>query len=69
MDMTAWCILDAGRSLVYSCAGKKGKVVASVTPEAGLALLHRHGDACLLHEGKPVTAGVKYILRRDVIFG
>ncbi len=67
--MTAWCISYAGRTLASSCAGKKGKVVASVTPEPGLALLHRHGDACLLHEGKPVTAGVKYILRSDVIFG
>ena len=50
------------------CAGKKGKVVASVCPEAGLALLHKHGDDCLLHEGRPVTTGVKYVLRSDVIF-
>ncbi len=44
-------------------------MVASVTPETGLALLHRHGDDCLLHEGRPVIAGTKYILRSDVIFG
>ena len=50
------------------CAGKKGNVVASVSPGAGLALLHKHGDDCLLHEGRPVTTGVKYVLRSDVIF-
>ena len=54
---------------MHCCAGKKSKVVASVTPETGLALLHRHGDDCLLHEGRPVSTGTKYVLRSDVIFG
>ena len=53
---------------VACCAGKRGKVVASVSPEAGLALLHRHGEECLEHEGRQVTAGVKYVMRSDVIF-
>ncbi len=49
-------------------AGHRGKVVASVVPKVGRALLHRHGDACLEHEAAPVKAGLKYILRSDVCF-
>lgn len=48
--------------------GQRGKVVASVVPKAGRALLHRHGDACLEHEAAPVKSGLKYILRSDVCF-
>ncbi len=40
-------------------------VVAEVEP--GLALLHRHGDDCLLHEGREVIAGEKWILRSDLV--
>ena len=45
-----------------------GAVVAAVEPQAGMALLHRHGAACLLHEARPVVKGVKYVLRSDVVF-
>lgn len=51
-----------------------GKLVASVAPVAGTALLHRHGDRCLLHEGTKVEKGphgidnVKYVFRSDVVF-
>ena len=48
-------------------AGARGKLVASIEPRAGRALLHRHGDACLAHEGRAVRAGVKYVLRSDVV--
>ncbi|KAF3915099.1 hypothetical protein ABW21_db0209775 [Orbilia brochopaga] len=41
--------------------------VIEVQPEKGMALLHRHGDECLLHEGKEVLAGVKWIIRSDVV--
>ena len=34
----------------------------------GTLLLHRHGDACLLHEGNEVTASCKYVLRSDLVF-
>ncbi|KAF8522186.1 hypothetical protein BU17DRAFT_44781 [Hysterangium stoloniferum] len=34
----------------------------------GTALLHRHGHECMLHEGKEVLKGTKYILRSDVMF-
>ena len=43
--------------------------MASVTPAAGKALLHLHGDGCLEHESVAVGSGTKYILRSDVVFG
>jgi predicted 2-oxoglutarate/Fe(II)-dependent dioxygenase YbiX len=36
-----------------------------VTPKTGMALLFRHE---LFHEGRPVMAGRKYVLRSDVMF-
>jgi hypothetical protein len=50
------------------CAGSRNRKLASVTPQPGLALLHKHGDYCLEHEGVAVTAGTKYVLRSDVVF-
>ena len=51
----------------------KGKKAASVSPdpvvvslETGLALLHRHGNECMLHEGREVTAGEKWVIRSDL---
>ncbi|KAF9821335.1 hypothetical protein IEO21_00581 [Rhodonia placenta] len=42
---------------------------AMVPPlKRGMALLHRHGPECLLHEGSPVLEGVKYVLRSDLMF-
>lgn len=47
----------------------RGRLVASVRPQAGLALLHLHGERrCLEHEGAEVLGGVKYVLRSDVVF-
>ena len=34
--------------------------------EEGLALLHRHGKDCLLHEGRAVVSGRKLVLRADI---
>ena len=34
--------------------------------QVGMALLHRHGKDCLLHEGKEVTAGEKWVIRSDL---
>ncbi|KAJ5953112.1 hypothetical protein N7454_000008 [Penicillium verhagenii] len=39
----------------------------SVAPEIGMALLHRHGDHCMLHEGMEVTGGEKWVLRSDLV--
>jgi hypothetical protein len=38
-----------------------------VAPEVGMALLHRHGDHCMLHEGAEVTSGEKWVLRSDLV--
>lgn len=34
--------------------------------EAGMALLHRHGAQCMLHEGKEVLNGEKWVIRSDL---
>lgn len=34
--------------------------------EVGKVLLHRHGNDCLLHEGREVTEGEKWIIRSDL---
>ncbi|KAF7714187.1 Uncharacterized protein PECH_003782 [Penicillium ucsense] len=38
-----------------------------VAPQAGMALLHRHGDRCMLHEGREVTGGEKWVIRSDLV--
>lgn len=38
-----------------------------VNPQAGSALLHRHYPECLLHEGKEVLSGEKWVLRSDLV--
>lgn len=47
---------------------KRGKTLAAVSPRAGLALLHRHGRDCMLHEGAEVLSGEKWVLRSDVVY-
>lgn len=34
--------------------------------EVGKVLLHRHGKDCLLHEGREVTEGEKWVIRSDL---
>ena len=48
-----------------------GKGVGSGDPlvvelEVGMALLHKHGQDCLLHEGRRVTKGEKWVIRSDI---
>lgn len=43
-------------------------LILQVAPTEGTALLHLHGDKCLLHEARNVTKGVKYVFRSDVVF-
>lgn len=38
-----------------------------VDPQVGSALFHRHFPECLLHEGKEVLSGEKWVLRSDLI--
>ncbi|KAJ4485499.1 hypothetical protein J3R30DRAFT_1365145 [Lentinula aciculospora] len=37
--------------------------------EVGTALLHRHGAECMLHEGREVLAGEKWVIRSDLCVG
>jgi 2OG-Fe(II) oxygenase superfamily len=76
---TTWTLLiylsrcDGGETVFYP-----GLTARCLTPErerepvavevvAGLALLHRHGDECLLHEGREVKGGEKWVLRSDLV--
>ncbi|PIA49725.1 hypothetical protein AQUCO_01300463v1 [Aquilegia coerulea] len=57
--------LVGGETVFY---GSRRGVVAEVAPVEGMALLHIHGDKCMLHEARNVSKGVKYIFRSDVAF-
>ncbi len=72
---TTWTLLiylsrcEGGETVFYPEGQRKGPVPEPVPAEveAGLALLHRHGDECLLHEGREVTGGEKWVLRSDLV--
>ena len=38
----------------------------AVELEVGMALLHKHGQDCLLHEGRKVLKGEKWVIRSDL---
>lgn len=68
--------VEGGETIFYPEArvlSKKGSAAPSgearVAPHRGLALLHRHGRECALHEGAEVLQGTKWVLRSDVLFG
>ncbi|KAK3693771.1 hypothetical protein B0T22DRAFT_50174 [Podospora appendiculata] len=73
---TTWTLLLYLTSSADGCVGgdtvfyphdrRSAKEAIVVSPETGMLLLHRHGDDCLLHEGREVTAGEKWILRTDL---
>ncbi len=46
--------------------GETAVMESVITPRRGMALFFRHE---LLHEGRPVLAGTKYVLRTDVMYG
>ena len=72
---TTWTLLiylsacDGGETVFYPDATRENRNPDPVAfaPEIGLALLHRHGERCLLHEGKAVTGGEKWVLRSDLV--
>lgn len=45
---------------------KSSSSEARISLSRGLALLHRHGHECALHEGAAVLKGTKWVLRSDV---
>ncbi|KAL1962491.1 hypothetical protein VTN77DRAFT_9612 [Rasamsonia byssochlamydoides] len=67
---TTWTLLiylttaEGGETVFYPDGGAKP---ISVAPEVGMALLHRHGERCLLHEGKEVRSGEKWVIRSDLV--
>ena len=72
---TTWTLLiylttcDGGETAFYPEAARKGEKTPDpivVGMETGMALLHNHDD-CMLHEGKEVRAGEKWVLRSDLV--
>jgi len=65
-DRSTGCV--GGETVFYPEAKKKGKGEEPVVCEleVGMVLLHRHGRECMLHEGREVTQGEKWVLRSDI---
>lgn len=76
---TTWTLLlyltvcEGGETVFYpgSPIGKRSRgqpppEPVSAAPEVGLALLHRHGKECMIHEGREVTKGEKWVIRSDL---
>ncbi|KAH7176577.1 hypothetical protein EDB81DRAFT_875378 [Dactylonectria macrodidyma] len=55
-----------GETVFYPRDRKSPREEIAVPLETGMLLLHKHGDDCLLHEGREVTAGEKWVLRTDL---
>jgi hypothetical protein len=73
--LTTWTLLiylttcTGGETVFYPDATRahpNPKPIA-VAPEVGMALLHRHGDRCMVHEGRVVTGGEKWVVRSDLV--
>lgn len=73
---TTWTLLiylttcEGGETAFYPESPGKGfgtpdPIVVGL--EVGMALLHKHGDDCMLHEGKEVKSGEKWVLRSDLV--
>ncbi|KAJ7751964.1 hypothetical protein B0H16DRAFT_1546921 [Mycena metata] len=60
--------VEGGETLFYPSGRPTSEDVIKAPLKRGTALLHRHGRDCMLHEGSPVVAGIKYVLRSDVMF-
>lgn len=72
---TTWTLLiylttcEGGETAFYPEPTRKGEKTPDpivVGMETGMALLHKHDD-CMLHEGKEVRAGEKWVLRSDLV--
>jgi len=48
--------------------GKKSAIEKEIVVglETGMALVHKHGNDCMLHEGREVTDGEKWVIRTDL---
>ncbi|GAB1312245.1 hypothetical protein MFIFM68171_02455 [Madurella fahalii] len=73
---TTWTLLLYLTSLAEGCVGgetvfyphdrRSAKEQIAVGLETGMLLLHKHGHDCMLHEGREVTAGEKWVIRTDL---
>ncbi|KAF2427382.1 hypothetical protein EJ08DRAFT_699610 [Tothia fuscella] len=77
---TTWTLLLYLTSAATGCIGgetvfypdpPKGKKAEPAEPvvvdlEVGMAILHKHGRDCMLHEGREVTGGEKWVIRSDL---
>ena len=57
---------ELGQARNFSDKQSEGTQPVVVGLEVGMALLHKHGQDCLLHEGRKVTNGEKWIIRSDI---
>jgi len=57
---------EGGTTDFFDSTGKK--VIESIAPKAGLAIVFVQDDMTLLHEGTEVKGGKKYMIRTDVLF-
>ena len=57
---------ELGQATKSSSKHNKGAEPVVVGLEVGMALLHKHGQDCLLHEGRRVTKGEKWVIRSDL---
>ncbi|KAL8910794.1 MAG: hypothetical protein Q9171_003930 [Xanthocarpia ochracea] len=57
---------ELGPAKNFSGPDNDGRNPVVVDLEVGMALLHKHGQDCLLHEGREVTAGEKWVIRSDL---
>ncbi|KAM3557237.1 hypothetical protein MY1884_004623 [Beauveria asiatica] len=55
-----------GETVFYPHDRQSEAEAICVAPQTGMLLLHKHGDDCLLHEGREVRAGEKWVLRTDL---
>jgi len=60
-----------GETVFYPNPPRKGKNAVPPEPvviglEVGMALLHKHGKDCMLHEGREVLEGEKWVIRSDI---
>ncbi|KDN36987.1 hypothetical protein RSAG8_10440, partial [Rhizoctonia solani AG-8 WAC10335] len=62
--------IDGGQTVFFKpIPGSKINTEEIVPPlTRGSVLIHRHGRACMLHEGREVKAGTKLVLRSDIMF-
>ncbi|KAI4148801.1 MAG: hypothetical protein L6R39_002682 [Caloplaca ligustica] len=57
---------ELGPAKKFSGKETDGTHPVVVNLEVGMALLHKHGQDCLLHEGREVAQGEKWVIRSDL---